>query len=490
MILDRLELRNFKRFRDVEIHFRDGITGILGNNGTGKSSLVEAIFFALYGVRATGISGDYILSSFAGPKEKCDVRLDFRIGGDRYAIHRTFRKKPGKPADHTVSFYHNGRERAHDVSQVEEEVKRTIGMGPVDFKNTIYAAQKDLLTLLENTPGKRKEWFQKALGIDFLKSESDEILKEQIEEKNAGLLRKEGELSVMAGRQSEEERARLETAILSSRAALDEHTKKRDLLVAKKKRLDTDVKRLTEKKLTYNRLTGEQQSLRTEREKEAAHIRKLEGLLNLIAEEETEYHRIEKMAGSYAAVRANLDALQKKKAEHARLTGELGFAKREISDLGARIERQREQIKALDADEQKKDGLVTKVRAGLGSGEIAPDQLEQAVSFRLADINRQSGTLATRLARYEEEREKIAADQKTIRAPGLMGSARSAGRSLAPILGTSTRSSTQDCRILQTRPLPISDGRRNSAERRTRSMRSDHCLIPSVPLTQNSGSVP
>src|SRR5208337_2829367 len=177
--------------------------------------------------------------------------------------------------------------------QVEEEVRRTIGMGPVDFKNTIYAAQKDLLTLLENTPGKRKVWFQKALGIDFLKSESDGILKEQIGEKNAGLLRKEGELSVMAGRQSEEERARLETAILSSRAALDGHTKKRDLLVAKKKGLDADAKRLTEKKLTYNRLTGEQQSLRTEREKEAAHIRKLEGLLGLIAEEETEYHRIE-----------------------------------------------------------------------------------------------------------------------------------------------------------------------------------------------------
>ena len=45
-------------------------------------------------------------------------------------------------------------------------------MGPVDFKNTIYAGQKDLLTLLENTPGKRKEWFLRALGIDYLKTGS------------------------------------------------------------------------------------------------------------------------------------------------------------------------------------------------------------------------------------------------------------------------------------------------------------------------------
>ena len=67
MILDRLELHNFKRFRHEEIQFQDGITGILGNNGTGKSSLVQAIFFALYGVKATGISADYIVSSFASP---------------------------------------------------------------------------------------------------------------------------------------------------------------------------------------------------------------------------------------------------------------------------------------------------------------------------------------------------------------------------------------------------------------------------------------
>ena len=81
MILDRLEVRNFKRFSHAEIRFKDGITGILGNNGTGKSSLVQAIFFALYGVQATGIAADYIVSSFASPKEKCEVRLDFRIGG-------------------------------------------------------------------------------------------------------------------------------------------------------------------------------------------------------------------------------------------------------------------------------------------------------------------------------------------------------------------------------------------------------------------------
>jgi DNA repair protein SbcC/Rad50 len=71
MLLSRLVLKNFKRYRNQEICFRDGITGIVGNNGTGKSTIVEAILFALYGVQGTALDPEYIVSSFAGPRERC-----------------------------------------------------------------------------------------------------------------------------------------------------------------------------------------------------------------------------------------------------------------------------------------------------------------------------------------------------------------------------------------------------------------------------------
>ena len=86
-------------------------------------------------------------------------------------------------------------------------MKRTLGMGPVDFRNTIYAGQKDLLTLLDNTPGKRKEWFQRALGIDYLNTESQKILKERIDAKT-GDLSAEGGRALRNGRPAERRRAR------------------------------------------------------------------------------------------------------------------------------------------------------------------------------------------------------------------------------------------------------------------------------------------
>jgi exonuclease SbcC len=420
MILDRLVLRNFKRFREEEIRFKDGITGILGNNGTGKSSLVQAVFFALYGVQATGIAADYIVSSFASPKEKCEVRLDFRIGGDSYTVLRTFRK--GKSVTHDATFHKNGKLMATGVSQVETEVKRTLGMGPVDFRNTIYAGQKDLLTLLENTPGKRKEWFLRALGIDFLSTESQKIVKEQIDGKAGELLRREGELAALVSRQSVEEYATLQASVARFHAMIAEHTKARETHQSKRLKLEADLKLLAEKKTACTRLLQQQQTLKQERDADTAQAKKLAASLTLSAEAEIEYRRIEQTACSYPAVRQRLDGLRERKAEYLRLTAELGFVTKEIADLAARAEKQRALIRELDTGAEKIAALTATIRAGLGAAqEIADDRLDGAVSYRLAEINQQTGTLDARLQSYQEEQEKLLSDQKTIRNAGADG---------------------------------------------------------------------
>ena len=419
MILDRLELSNFKRFRHEEIQFKDGITGILGNNGTGKSSLVSAIFFALYGVKTTGIAGDYIVSSFAGPKEKCEVVLDFRIGGDSYKIIRSFKK--GKTVTHDAEFYKNKQLVAKEVSPVEAEVIRTLGMGPMDFRNTIYAAQNDLLTLLENTPGKRKEWFLRALGIDYLNTESQKILKEQADEKTGELQKKNGQLEAMAGRLNAEEFKTLRASLTSFQAAIVEHGKARDIRKKQRAELDEKLRLLAEKKLAYNRLLQQQQNLTRERDADTAQAKRLEASLALITDEEAEYERLKPLVGSHDKVRQRMDRLRQQKEKFLALNAELGFAMKQIADLVAREEAQQAQIRTLEEHARKKAELVATLRAGLGAGDIAEERLESAVNYRLAEINKRSGTLAAQLAQYQAERDTIAADQETIRKAGADG---------------------------------------------------------------------
>jgi len=226
----------------------------------------------------------------------------------------------------------------------------------------------------------------------------------------------------MAGRQNEEEYAALQASVAGFSSTITEHKKTRDLLQYRRAQLTIEQNVLAEKKTAYARLLQQHQTLESERDADTARKKVLETSLSRIADEEAEYYRIEKTAGSYAEVRQRLDGLREQKAEYLRLTAELGFIKKECTELATRIGKQRALIKGLENDAEKRAGLIVKVRAGLGAAqEIAEDRLDQAVSFRLAEINQRTGTLAAQQERYTEEREKILSDQKTIRDAGAEG---------------------------------------------------------------------
>lgn len=45
MILEHIDILNFKNIRDARLDFCDGVNCLLGKNGMGKSNLLEAIYF-------------------------------------------------------------------------------------------------------------------------------------------------------------------------------------------------------------------------------------------------------------------------------------------------------------------------------------------------------------------------------------------------------------------------------------------------------------
>jgi exonuclease SbcC len=420
MIIDRVVLKNFKRFRHQEIRFKDGITGILGNNGTGKSSIVEAIFFALYGVQATGISSDYIVSSFASPKDKSEVRLDFRIGGDEYTVLRTFKK--GKTVQHDATFHKGGKLRATGVSQVETEVRRTLGMGPVDFRNTVYAAQKDLLTLLENTPGKRKEWFLRALGIDYLKTESDRLLKERADAKDRDLQLLEGELQGLIARHDPEELKALDESVVMLGNALRELDRRVETHMEKRKQVAAELQHFSDKKTEYTRLVERHTTLTTETQGLVRQKNLLTAQLDGLPGLEKEYHSLEKDVSALENKKRDLEKFRKQKSEFENLKSEQKFAGKECDDLRSRLEKTRAKIDLLDKDTTRLALLRKGVRDMLALGlEIPDEDLEQAAFSREAEVLHIIGTLTARQNQLVSERKKLVSDWNTIEDAGSDG---------------------------------------------------------------------
>src|SRR2546428_10176009 len=88
MQLLRLRLLNFRQHADTELEFGPGITGIIGPNGSGTTTILEAIAWALYGAQAVRGDKDSIRRLGAKGRAGATVDLEFRLGAHAYLVTR------------------------------------------------------------------------------------------------------------------------------------------------------------------------------------------------------------------------------------------------------------------------------------------------------------------------------------------------------------------------------------------------------------------
>ena len=123
----KLTLEGFTSFRDkVELDFSGlDLFAITGPTGAGKSSLIDAICFALYG-QVPRVGDDYkqLISHGA---ERLSVQLDFGVGKERYRVVRTAR--PDKPSQQRLERITGDAAEpiADRVKEIRTEVDRILG---------------------------------------------------------------------------------------------------------------------------------------------------------------------------------------------------------------------------------------------------------------------------------------------------------------------------------------------------------------------------
>ncbi|MEF8879776.1 MAG: SMC family ATPase [Candidatus Thermoplasmatota archaeon] len=171
MILKTLTLKNFRKFRNTTVEFPDGVTGIVGLNGVGKSTLFEAVAWALYGPVAARTSADEIKRESAPDSEPCRVELEFTFEEDDY---RVVREMTGKNLTPSASATLNGKHVTDGAEPVAEFVQKKLGLDFKSFFTSIFAKQKELNTLSSMNASERRPLVLRMLGIDSL----DEVIKE------------------------------------------------------------------------------------------------------------------------------------------------------------------------------------------------------------------------------------------------------------------------------------------------------------------------
>ncbi|MCS7103364.1 MAG: SMC family ATPase, partial [Candidatus Korarchaeum sp.] len=163
MRIRRVYLENFGSHRRTEITFSDGINAIIGNNGAGKTTILEAIAYALY--HRTDRSLEELIM-IGTPKMR--VELEFEVGGRSYLVIRE-RSRDGTTSAELYEIAHGSRKfLQRDQTKVSSQIEAILGFSRDVFLQGIYVRQGEIQALLESQPAKRKELIARLLGIDIL----------------------------------------------------------------------------------------------------------------------------------------------------------------------------------------------------------------------------------------------------------------------------------------------------------------------------------
>ena len=192
MIPIKLRMRNFMCYRDnvPPLHFEGIHTACLsGDNGNGKSALIDAMTWALWG-RARAKSDDDLIHS--GQREM-EVEFDFAVGQQPYRIIRK-RSKPkrrGSSGQTILEFQIATGDgfrsiTGNSIAQTQQKITDTLHMDYDTFTNSAYLRQGHADEFTIKRPTERKEVLGDILGLSFydeLEGQAKDLAKQQETEK-------------------------------------------------------------------------------------------------------------------------------------------------------------------------------------------------------------------------------------------------------------------------------------------------------------------
>jgi exonuclease SbcC len=167
--LNSIRLQNFRQHADTALTFESGLTGIIGANGTGKSTILEAIAWALYGT--TAARGNRESIKFLRAKKGAGVRveLEFELGAHTYRIIRSL-------TNAELYLDRGAAPIANSTSGVTDVLRRRLGMSREEFLSQLLGNGR-LDIAREITRDRRKAIVAESTGVKAGMPDPDQVQK-------------------------------------------------------------------------------------------------------------------------------------------------------------------------------------------------------------------------------------------------------------------------------------------------------------------------
>jgi len=307
-----LELTNYRRFKKTLIEFPEGVIGILGLNGVGKSTIIEAIAWAMYGNQQTIVrtKKEDLKRHGATPADVCEVKLSFELDGDGYLITR---KMAGKNYQTTAELSVNGRAEANSTKAVTKLIEHRLGMDYQAFYTSVFAKQKELNALSDIEPNKRKKLILRMLNIDSIDKAiisvhtDKKVLNTKLNENRSLIRDHEGTPKIEIYKDQIKEYNSEAKSLTNDITVIEEQ----------RKELDTKLRVLKNERAAQQKLRGEFNKLTTRRAEAQTSLKnitaqqtKIEHELSVLSDQEAELEKLTPKKEEWGKVRTQKAELE------------------------------------------------------------------------------------------------------------------------------------------------------------------------------------
>ncbi len=177
-MISKVSLKNWKSHLESDFQFTPGVNALVGIMGSGKSSVMDSICFALFGTfplhNSRKIGLDDLIMNKPNRQEKSEIELDFLVNGNKYKIKRVIERGKG-----TTYAEIRENEKLLDISptNVTDYVENLLKIDYSLFSRAIYSEQNNIDYFLTIPKGKRMQYIDEMLKVDRFERARESITK-------------------------------------------------------------------------------------------------------------------------------------------------------------------------------------------------------------------------------------------------------------------------------------------------------------------------
>jgi exonuclease SbcC len=197
MLIRRISLRNIRSYnsdRTIELEVPEGTVLIEGDVGAGKSTILYAVEFALFGLGEMKMRGEYLLSE---GREEGHAELVFEVDGSEYTVHRGLRRRKSSVVQAECYMTSAGAKTDLSPGELKERVISLLGFNEPQHPNAesmvyrfaVFTPQEQMKEILLRDAEDRLQVVRRILGMQSYQTaaENSELVEKRLKTDAYGL---------------------------------------------------------------------------------------------------------------------------------------------------------------------------------------------------------------------------------------------------------------------------------------------------------------